>query len=432
VIFLSPIGGLQWKPHLRARSFHFSIPEVALKHNQCHQAHADNRAKGGSVTTVLLFAAALVLLMLAPQSLVAQQIIPGASRPGQSLSNPILGSPSVRPVPPTASRYNETDSFANAQKSAGGTQVELQTTLTSLLNTGGVPNSVEELQQLEKQAAKVADAASACTVSVQIGPAQGCGVIITASGYILSAAHVATRPGRKANITLSNGRHVRATTLGMNRNVDAGLLKIDPNQNNGSLWPHATLGTSEQLREGMWCVATGHPGGYELSRGPVTRVGRILEIRRGSIVTDCALIGGDSGGPLFDISGRLVAIHSRIGNDVDENLHVPIDEYDKAWSRMQKGESWGYLEGFRPVLGLSGAPGSGQATVKFVRPGSPAEEAEFEPDDVIVKFGDVPISNFASLKRAVSDTMPGERVKVWISRDGQAKRLRVEIGRADD
>ena len=368
------------------------------------------------------------------QAIPVQDFVPGAQGfPEESFipgsAKPVLSVPRVEPqVSPPAGE----DAFRSVQAATGGTSVALQTTLTSLLKSGGVPTSVDQLRELESQTAKVAKSAASCTVSVQIGPAQGCGVIITSSGYILSAAHVATRPGRKANITLSNGRRIQATTLGMNRHVDAGLLKIDPNQNGGSPWPHATLGSSDDLKAGMWCIATGHPGGYESGRGPVSRVGRILEIRPGSIVTDCALIGGDSGGPLFDIGGRLIAIHSRIGNDVDENLHVPIDEFGQAWGRMQKGESWGYLDGFRPVLGLSGESEPGSAKVSVVRPGSPADEAGFQPGDVVEQFGDVPITNFASLKRAVSDTMPGERLSVWILRNGRSMRLRVEIGRADD
>ncbi len=167
-----------------------------------------------------------------------------------------------------------------------GTAVVIDKTLTSLLNKGGMPTSLEQLQRLEKQHQKVAASAASCTVSVQIGAAQGCGVIITADGYVLTAAHVAMRPGKRATITLSDGRSVKATTLGMNRGVDAGLIKIDINQNGDRPWPHATLGSSANLVPGMWCVATGHPGGYENERGPVTRVGRLLAVRPDALVTD--------------------------------------------------------------------------------------------------------------------------------------------------
>ena len=312
-----------------------------------------------------------------------------------------------------------------------GTDVGLTTSLVSLLEKGGVPATIEQLRDLETQQRKVAAAVVDCTVSVKIGPAQGCGVIITESGYILTAAHVAMRPGKTAEITLSNGRVVLATTLGMNRNVDAGLIKINPNQNGVQPWPHATLGSSKHLVPGMWCIATGHPGGYDQRRGPVTRVGRILAVRASSIVTDCALIGGDSGGPLFDIAGRLIAIHSRIGNDVADNLHVPIDHYANSWVRMQQSESWGFLPGFRPVIGVRGSKSAPTAEIDEVTDGSPAHQAGLRPGDVIEEFGGKPITDFESLKEAVADTMPGERVRLLVNRDGDRLFKILEIGRAD-
>ena len=312
-----------------------------------------------------------------------------------------------------------------------GTEVPLATNLTSLLSQGGVPATIEQLRELESQQRKVAAAVINCTVSVKIGPAQGCGVIITESGYVLTAAHVAMRPGKTAEIMFSDGRVVLATTLGMNRNVDAGLIKINPNQNNGRPWTHASLGSSDDLVPGMWCIATGHPGGYDRQRGPVTRVGRILAIRPTAIVTDCALIGGDSGGPLFDIAGQLIAVHSRIGNDVADNLHVPIDHYATSWERMQRSETWGALPGFKPVLGVTGSQSAPEAVVELVRAGSPADSAGIIPGDIIEEFGDQSISDFEALKAAVADTMPGERVRVLVNREGKRRMLNVEIGRAD-
>ncbi|WP_246112578.1 S1C family serine protease [Allorhodopirellula solitaria] len=313
----------------------------------------------------------------------------------------------------------------------GDTWVAPPASLQKLLDEGGVPETLDILRVLQRQSQRVAARAEQSTVSVQIGPAQGCGVIVTGSGFVLTAAHVAMRPGKPAVLTLADGRTVTAVTRGMNRHVDAGLMKIDAGQNNGKPWPHATLGKSEDLRSGMWCIATGHPGGYDSERGMVTRVGRILDVREDSLDTDCALIGGDSGGPLFDLAGRLIAVHSRIGNDVADNLHVPIDHFGESWDRMSRGESWGYLPGFKPVLGVKGN-GTTQANVKVVYPGSPAAEAGVEEGDVVERFGDVPISDFESLKNAVADTMPGERVKVWLRREGSLVQVVIEIGRANE
>lgn len=365
------------------------------------------------------------------------QVIQGQIRPGQvingevvveSLPNAYPGQPNPLAVPAGNDRLKET----KRQVRSGDTYVEPPASLRDLLERGGVPESLESLRLLQRQQQLVAARAADCTVSIQIGPAQGCGVIITPSGYVLTAAHVAMRPRKPAVLTLADGRTVTATTRGMNRHVDAGLMKIDPGQNGGRPWSCATLGSSSNLKTGMWCIATGHPGGYERERGMVTRVGRILDVRKGSLVTDCALIGGDSGGPLFDLSGRLIAVHSRIGNDVADNLHVPIDHYDESWSRMDKGDSWGYLPGFKPALGVRGNGSDTQARVKVVTSGSPADEAGIEPGDVVERFGEIQITGFESLKNAVSDTMPGERVKVWVRREGNLVPMIVEIGRAND
>jgi serine protease Do len=312
-----------------------------------------------------------------------------------------------------------------------GTEVAVPDSLKEIYAHGGVPRSLEQLKQMEQQQQRVASRIGSCTVSVAIGAAQGCGVIVTGSGYILTAAHVGMRPGKTAIIRFTDGRTVAATTMGMNRAVDAGLMKINEGQNGGRPWPHATLGRSENLQTGMWCIASGHPGGFEQQRGPVTRVGRILSVRDDSLVTDCALIGGDSGGPLFDLAGKLIAVHSRIGNDVADNLHIPIEHYDKTWTRLVANEAWGFLPGFRPILGVSGSPNSSNARIDVVRSGTPAEQAGLLAGDVVERFGDVTIRDFHSLTVAVNDTMPGERVPCLVRRGNDQIRVIVEIGRAE-
>ena len=164
---------------------------------------------------------------------------------------------------------------------------------------GATPISVADLRAMQHQIQEVAKKIIPCTVGVRVGHAHGSGVIVNKEGYVLTAAHVAGRPGEKAVLTLHDGRQVNGETLGMHRTLDAGMVRItEVPANNRIDWPHAPLGTSAKLVPGQWCLATGHPGGFEPGRGPILRVGRVLSIKDdASITTDCTLIGGDSGGP---------------------------------------------------------------------------------------------------------------------------------------
>ena len=314
---------------------------------------------------------------------------------------------------------------------SSGTRIPVPSELQGILTSGKVPESLKQLRLLEQQFGRVSEAAKLCTVSVKIGQSQGCGVIIDGGGRVLTAAHVAMRPNKPATVILANGRQVDAMTLGSNKNVDAGMLQINAGQNDGGDWPHATLGSQDKLTAGMWCIATGHPSGFDQERGVVTRVGRISRVNRSALRTDCALIGGDSGGPLFDLSGQLIAIHSRIGNDVEENLHIPIDNYSKSWERLVAGDFWGSLPGFRPVLGVQGNSRMEEAVIDIVRSGSAAMKAGIEQGDIIKKFGDRKITDFQSLKEAVAETMPGENVRVQALREGSIVFFRVVIGRGE-
>jgi serine protease Do len=328
------------------------------------------------------------------------------------------------------------------------------------LARGAEPRSIRELQLLEDQQAKVSQKIIDVTVNVQQGSAQGSGVIITPDGYVLTAAHVAGKPGREATVILSDGRRVRARTLGTNRGMDAGLIQIIdlpsrrsvddrsvaggyvtksavvPASANSSpeVWPHATLGKSDDLRLGQWVIAAGHPGGWIPDRPAVVRAGRLLNIMRSTIVSDCALIGGDSGGPLFDLNGRLIGIHSRIGTETADNMHVPIDIYQDSWDRLADGQAWGTLPGYKPVIGVVGPERNGTtntnppAEIVKVVMGSPAAAAGLKEGDVIVRFDDTNIATFEELQRAVEGVAPGDRVSVEIERQGQRLRLRIIVG----
>ena len=313
---------------------------------------------------------------------------------------------------------------------SGATYVALTRGLEEIFQ-GREPSTLAELRALEAQQSKVAKSIENVTVNVQQGSAQGSGVIITGDGFVLTAAHVAGGAGRTAWVLLSDGTRLKAETLGMNRNKDAGLIKIVDKRS--TPFPHATLGTSADLKVGQWCIGSGHPGGWQPDRGAVIRVGRILKISHDgdrsdahTLFTDCALIGGDSGGPLFTLEGKLIGIHSRIGTDVAENMHVPIDVYAKNWDRMARKEVWGVLPGFRPIIGIKG-PIDNSPLVAEVTVGGPSEGVLLVGDRILT-INDATIEDFGDVKLAVQAASPGDVLIIKVQRGEQVLRLPVKVG----
>jgi S1-C subfamily serine protease len=158
----------------------------------------------------------------------------------------------------------------------------------------------------------------------------------------------------------------------------------------------------------------------------------VLRIEDDGITTDCTLVGGDSGGPLFDMNGRIIGIHSRIGNSLAANVHVPVSTYRDHWDRLVKGEAWGSQSDIGPFIGVVGASDATDARIAHVNPGSPAEAAGIKPGDVITRFNGNPLSDFASLSRAVRQHEPGDRVKVEVRRDGRTLQLDLVVGGRDE
>ncbi len=299
-----------------------------------------------------------------------------------------------------------------------------------LLAGGNEPKNKQELIELQTQQAEVAKRLHLVTVNLQHGNTQGSGVIVGEEGYILTAAHVAGKPGTKMNITLHDGTKVRGLSLGSNRNEDAGVVRITSPMNEGAKpLAYACLGQASALRPGAWVIAMGHPGGWQADRPAVIRIGRLLNSLESTLITDCALIGGDSGGPLFDLEGKLIGIHSRIGVDVDENMHVPIEVYYRNHERLVKSETWGTLPGFRPYIGVIGAAKtSGRCLIESVTPRGPADQAGIKPGDIIVRFDGNPIGQFQELKDNVDAMVPGDTVNVDIERNAEVITLRIRIG----
>lgn len=205
------------------------------------------------------------------------------------------------------------------------------------INDKPAPENREDLLAIQSAVMNALPAASAATVAIEVTEGSGTGVIVSPDGLILTAAHVSGAPGKKVLVILQDGKHLNAITLGLDSESDAAMLRItDP-----GTWPFVEIDKTESYKLGDWVFALGHSGGFDKERGLVLRPGRIVRIAHQSLQSDCILIGGDSGGPLFDLSGRLIAIHSRVGQQLVVNMHVGVGIFQKKWDSLLKSEFLG-------------------------------------------------------------------------------------------
>ena len=266
------------------------------------------------------------------------------------------------------------------------------------------PSGLDDLRIIQDQVERVLKKALPATVGIELGGWTGSGVVVSADGLILTAGHVVGTPEDKAEFVFPDGRRAVGRMLGINRQLDCGMMQITEPP---GPWPFVPMAPPDTLQPGNWVVATGQPGGVQFRRTPPVRLGRVLTLEDVLINTDCTLVGGDSGGPLFDLRGRLVGIHSRIGEGLTRNFHVPIGTYLVDWHRLLAGEMWGdplaahNSHDERSVLGLAGHLVEGRCRVTQVFPHMPADLANLTVGDILRTFDGQSVKSFRQLSQLV-------------------------------
>jgi serine protease Do len=285
------------------------------------------------------------------------------------------------------------------------------------------PTSLRGLKTMEQHFKELVDRVSPAVVCVQVGLGAGSGVVISEDGLVLTAAHVCGEPDLDVIFNFPDGKTARGKTLGTNHELDAGLMKITDR----GKWPHVEIGELDSARIGDWVLALGHPGGFEPQRGTVVRLGRIIRLQSAMLQSDCTLVGGDSGGPLFDMHGRVIGIHSRISDSTTANFHVAIEAYLESWDRLVRSESWG---GRRPraYIGANGVDEVDGCKLDRIDENSPASKAGLKIGDLVVKVNDQAIANFAALRQRVARSRPGDELAIQVKRDEKELTLKVTVG----
>ncbi len=284
--------------------------------------------------------------------------------------------------------------------------------------------NVEDLMNLERKVSEVALKAMPATVALvseDVG-SSGSGVIVNKDGLILTAAHV-IQGVKEVTVVFPNGRQTTGKVLGANYSKDIGMVQIEEK----GPWPFMEQGVSRPLEAGDWVVAMGHAAGFDPGRTPPVRFGRVMSKGPGNfLTTDCKLIGGDSGGPLYDLDGKVVGINSSIGYSLQNNNHAGIDGFKADWDRLLASESWGELQMNpldnleKPVLGIKMGQSRGRGVpVDSVIPGTPAETAGLKSYDIIRAIDGVAIRNRNDLEETLVKRQAGDKVKIEVLRDDQ-------------
>jgi serine protease Do len=276
------------------------------------------------------------------------------------------------------------------------------------------PESLDDLQSIQSAIQQTVKKAFPATVGVEVGERLGSGVIVTADGFVLTVGHISGGPGRDAFAVLPSGRVLRAKTLGALQSADAGMIKIvEPGP-----WPHVDLGNSSALNPGAWCVTLGYPRGFRNNHTPTVRAGRVISVGS-DIWTDCPLIAGDSGGPLFDLQGRVIGIHNGIDDPLVDNYHTPVDVFRNSWSQLTAGERGSEPVRGGPALGLSGETQSNGCRVVKIAPGGSAEKAGVMLDDVVTHLSGESVDSIEALQVIVGKHKVGAQVTLSMIRAGQ-------------
>lgn len=292
-----------------------------------------------------------------------------------------------------------------------------------------VPENVRDLRVIQERVKKATAKVMPAVVGIRIGHAAGSGVIVNKDGYVLTAGHISGKPDRDAELSLPDGRKFMGKTLGCNVGMDSGMIRIlNPDEEE---LPFVEMGDDSKLKDGAWCFALGHPEGFRPGRTPVLRLGRLLgrDQTKKFFRTDCALVGGDSGGPLFDLDGKVIAIHSRIGESLTMNIHVPIDTYRTTWDRLAKGEAWGGRKRSGPYIGVRLNEDGHECRIVEVERDSPAEKAGLQADDVVIRFGKERVEDLENLLSLIGKHKPEDVVPVRVRRGKKILDLRVKIGK---
>ena len=268
---------------------------------------------------------------------------------------------------------------------------------------------------------------------------QGSGFIVSGDGTILTNAHV-VKDASEVTVKLTDRREFRAKVLGVDPKTDVAVLKID-----AADLPTVQLGSTRDLKPGEWVLAIGSPFGFEntVTAGVVSAKGRSLpdDSFVPFIQTDVAVNPGNSGGPLFNSRGEVVAINSQIysrtGGYQGVSFAIPIELAIRVKDQIVATGKVAHArlgvaiqevnQAFADSFKLDKPEG---ALVSSVEKGGAADKAGLKPGDIVRKVDGQPVVSAGDLPAAFGMRAPGEKVELELWRDGKPATVTAHLGDA--
>ncbi len=269
------------------------------------------------------------------------------------------------------------------------------------------------------------------------GPrATGSGFIFTPDGHVLTNSHV-VRGAARIDVTLNDGRRMRAAPVGDDPDTDLAVLRIS-----GDDLTAAALGDSRRIRVGQLAIAIGNPFGfqYSVTAGVVSALGRSLRAQSGRLIdnvvqTDAALNPGNSGGPLVSSRAEVIGVNTAtilpaqglcfaIAVNTAKLIAAQLIQHgrvERAWVGMAGQD----VPLPRRLARFHRLPTHSGVMAASVEPGSPAQRAGVIRNDVIVGFGGTPVAGLDDLQRMLTGERVGAPSELTVIRG--ADRLTLEI-----
>ena len=282
----------------------------------------------------------------------------------------------------------------------------------------------------------------------------GTGFLVSSDGYIITNRHVVSDTEADYTVLMNDESKHEARVLARDPVNDLAIIKIE-----GDDLPFVELGASDNLKVGQFVIAIGNSLGEfrnTVSTGVISGLSRSVtagsynqsEQLLGVIQTDASINPGNSGGPLLDLAGQAIGINTAIAANAENiGFAIPINEVRNIYESVKKNGKF-----VRPWLGVRYAQinksiaEANQLETDYgalivrgenrtdlaVLPGSPADKAGLEENDIILEIDGKRIDENNPLANVISRYQPGDEINVKILHKGKEKDIKITLEEMND